>query len=264
MWPLGNQNTCSSALTRVKTELSALFSDVNMLCFSPFRESVHTTGSAYICRRKSLTSLQRTNETRIKDSCSTQGCEHSLWDLAFGAQWRWLSVSSGSNQEWLCNGTLIPSSRAARADKTGPALVLKDTINHLPSLHSEEDLSPCCSSSVSFSLSFFLFTSGERKVWMFAAAEKHSESLQYLYIKADSSLMEESPPAEDDSSSYFYFALICDSVICWETVNVLVLYLKSKKVTAVSALKSYWLVCLGKLSSDWTIWEKTGNLTWAK
>lgn len=37
-----------------------------------------------------------------------------------------------------------------------------------------------------------------------------------------------------------------------------VLYLKFKRV---SALKTHWLVHLGKLSSDWTIWKKMGSIT---
>lgn len=60
--------------------------------------------------------------------------------FAFSLQWQSWAVSSGFNHERFYNGSLIPSSRTARADKINPALLRIETINHLFSLNSTESL----------------------------------------------------------------------------------------------------------------------------
>lgn len=60
--------------------------------------------------------------------------------FAFSPQWQSWAVSSGFNHERFYNGSLIPSSRTARADKINPALLRIETINHLFSLNSTESL----------------------------------------------------------------------------------------------------------------------------
>lgn len=96
--------------------------------------------------------------------------------FAFSPQWQSWAVSSGFNHERFYNGSLIPSSRTARADKINPALLRIETINHLFSLNSTESLWQVRKTRVLCIKCYFSYS------FLFSLPSFHSPSLRHVLV----------------------------------------------------------------------------------
>lgn len=96
--------------------------------------------------------------------------------FAFSPQWQSWAVSSGFNHERFYNGSLIPSSRTARADKINPALLRIETINHLFSLNSTESLWQVRKTRVLCIKCYFSYS------FLFSLPSFHSPSLRHALV----------------------------------------------------------------------------------